>query len=101
MAEPFQRAKHFRRVHIRKFKGIGDGNTKYLMGVGVQHHAAAFYEQLEYYTLTSSTGEKYDAELYCFGNNATLHLSLHEGPVSEISYNRLSPLKYVFSRAID
>lgn len=66
-----------------------------------QHHAAAFYEQLEYYTLTSSTGEKYDAELYCFGNNATLHLSLHEGPVSEISYNRLSPLKYVFSRAID
>ena len=30
-----------------------------------------------------------------------MHLSLHEGPVSEISYNRLSPLKYVFFRAID
>ncbi len=66
-----------------------------------QHHAAAFYEQLEYYTLTSSNGEKFDAELCCFGKSASLHLSLHEGPVAEIGYNRLSPLKYVFTRALD
>lgn len=66
-----------------------------------QYHAAAFYEELEYYTFTGPNGEKFDAELCCFGNNASLQLSLHKGPVTIRPYERQTPLKYVFTRAID
>lgn len=66
-----------------------------------QHLAAAFFEQMEYYTLTSSSGEEYYAELYCFGNSAALNLSLLNGPAPMSVFDRLSPLKYVFTKAID